>query len=288
VAPIPIAGAMAVPIAGVPTVAVAIAAMAVPVAGVPTVAAPIPVTAPAPIGMAVPIAAVAVVAVERPLRLMDGGTDRRPDLFPGRLGLGLGAARCRGNRLAHIPPGLARTSVTAVPAMPTVAASIRVTAVPAMPTVAASIRVTAALAVVAVAASIRVTAALAVVAVAASIRVTAALARIGSAFATATTVPAAAAATTLSVGNVGINRHERNVQTAKKRHQRDNQEYQQQASDECFHGWNLSLGSPMLYSSRVTPCEAQGDLHEEHRSERIETGVWCQWQTHSFPVTREA
>jgi hypothetical protein len=258
VAPIPIAGAMAVPIAGVPTVAVAIAAMAVPVAGVPTVAAPIPVTAPAPIGMAVPIAAVAVVAVERPLRLMDGGTDRRPDLFPGRLGLGLGAARCRGNRLAHIPPGLARTSVTAVPAMPTVAASIRVTA------------------------------ALAVVAVAASIRVTAALARIGSAFATATTVPAAAAATTLSVGNVGINRHERNVQTAKKRHQRDNQEYQQQASDECFHGWNLSLGSPMLYSSRVTPCEAQGDLQEEHRSERIETGVWCQWQTHSFPVTREA
>jgi hypothetical protein len=263
-----------IPIAGVPTVAVAVAVVVpIPIASVPTVAAPIPVTAPAPIGMAIPIAAVAIVAAERPLRLMDGGADRRSDLFPGRLGLGLGAVRCRGNRLAHIPPSLARTSVAAVPAMPTVTASIRMAAVPAMPTVTASIRVAAALA---------------VVAVTASIRVAAALARIGSAFATATTTVPAATAATLSVGNVGINRHERNVQTAKKRHQRDNQEYQQQASDECFHGWNLSLGSPMLYSSRVTPCEAQDDLQEEHRSERIETDVWCQWQTHSFPVAREA
>jgi hypothetical protein len=130
---------------------------------------------------------------------MDGGADCRPDLFPRRPGLGLGAVSCRGDRLAHIP-GLATT----------VTAPIRVPAVPAGVGATFATAVTTA--------------------------VVAATPSVTTVTATAVTTPTA---TALSVGNVVVDRQKGSRQTAKEWDQCDHDDCQYQIPEERCHGWTL-------------------------------------------------
>jgi hypothetical protein len=230
--------AVAIPIASVP---IPVATVAVPIATVPAVATSIPVTT-----MAVAIAPMPIVAAERPLRLMHGGADGRPDLLPRRLGLGLGAMRCRGDRLAHIP-GLATAvaaPVAVTPPAPPIGMAISIATVPA---VAAPIPVAAASPPVGMAAPITAAVSISVTAdPAVAVPTTpaaAALAGVGPALAASTTVPttvpAAATTTALGVGHVVVDREEGSRQTAQEWDQCDHDDCHYEIPEERFHGWTL-------------------------------------------------
>jgi len=190
------------------------------------------------------IAVVAIIApAERPLGLMDGGADGWPDFLPGCSGLGLGAVRGRGDRLAHVlRPGVARTTVAisvavvpiAVAAVPAVAAPIAVAA-PAPPVSMATL-------VTVVPASVTAVPAVPVPVTAAA----AALARVGPPLAAAPRVPTApavppSAAPVFRVGNVVMDRRERHRQTAKEWDQGDHDHGQNDSPEEGSHGWSLLL-----------------------------------------------
>ena len=178
---------------------------------------------------------------------MDGGADRRPNLVPRRLGLGLGAMRGRRDRLAHIARAPARTAPPVGMAVP-VAATVPI-AITAVPPVTAPIAITtpappvgmAVPVATPVAALITAVPAVAIPAAAAA----AAFARVGATLATAafatTTVAAAITptATVLSVGNVVVDRQEWSRQTAQERDQCDHDDCQYEIPEERFHGWTL-------------------------------------------------
>jgi hypothetical protein len=174
---------------------------------------------PIPIAMvAVAVAMVVIVAAERPLRLMDSRADGRTDFLPCRSGLGLGAVRRRGDRLAHIlRPSVARTTVPVPVAMVAVSVSTAVP-IPVATVPAAAIAIATA---------------------------TATLARVGPTLAVTTTVPIATVATTavatttataLCVGDAVMDRPEGNRQTAKEGDQCDHDDGHDHSPEERSHG----------------------------------------------------
>jgi hypothetical protein len=81
--------------------------------------------------------------------------------------------------------------------------------------------------------------------------------------AAAATAPAPAAP---GVGKVGIDRQERQVQTAEEGHQRDNYECQKQTSNERAHGSNLPLRFTLGYPAPSVPHPRNGKTRSREAS----------------------
>jgi hypothetical protein len=218
--------------------------------------------------VAILIAVVRVLPAERPLRLVDSGADRRPDLLPCCPGLGLGVVRRRGDRLAHIlrasvarptaptPVAAVAIPVTPVPvavaaptasiriaiAVATMPISISAMTIPvaAVPAVAAPVAIATSASPVSMAAPVAMVAApvAAVPAVAVSV---AALAGIRPPLASTAAVPASAAAAATAaafrVGDVVMDRREWNRQATKEWDECNHEGCQDKGPEERCHGW---------------------------------------------------